>query len=82
MQLILVLISEAYQTLVYQLSGVKLMINGCIPVLVTPFKANKEIDYEGLNNLVAYFIDQQVEALWVLGTVRFAPLRFLAINSL
>ncbi len=62
------MISKAYQTLVYQLQGVKLMINGCIPVLVTPFKANKEIDYEGLNNLVAYFIDQQVEALWVLGT--------------
>jgi 4-hydroxy-tetrahydrodipicolinate synthase len=43
-------------------------ISGCVPVLVTPFNEDRTIDFKGLGRLVNYYIDEGVEALWVLGT--------------
>lgn len=41
----------------------------CIPVLLTPFKENKDVDISGLKNILDYYYrDGRIKRLWVLGT--------------
>ena len=41
----------------------------CIPVLITPFKKNKDIDISGLKKILNYYyLDGRIKRLWVLGT--------------
>ncbi len=44
------------------------MIKGSIVALVTPMNGKGEIDYEQLNNLVEWHIDQKTDAIVVVGT--------------
>ncbi len=43
-------------------------VEGVVPVLVTPFKANGEIDEGALERLVEFLIGRGIGGLWVLGT--------------
>ncbi|QNI72329.1 dihydrodipicolinate synthase family protein [Synechococcus sp. NOUM97013] len=43
-------------------------MTNCIPVLLTPFKEDYSIDFEGLENLLGYYKDNSISRLWVLGT--------------
>lgn len=44
------------------------MISGCVPVVVTPFSEDRSIDLAALDKIVSAYVEQDVEALWVLGT--------------
>ena len=41
-------------------------IEGIIPVMITPFTANGQIDYPGLGRLVEWYIDNGSDALFAL----------------
>lgn len=45
-----------------------MVIKGSIVALVTPMNRNGEVDYEQLNNLVEWHIDQKTDAIVVVGT--------------
>jgi len=46
----------------------KIQLKGIIPPVVTPLKNSKEIDIEGLQNLIEYLISGGVHGLFMLGT--------------
>lgn len=46
------------------------MIKGSIVALITPFKDNKEIDYEALNNLLDLHIKSKTDYLLLMGTTQ------------
>ncbi|MEC8011013.1 MAG: dihydrodipicolinate synthase family protein [Pseudomonadota bacterium] len=43
-------------------------INGVVPVLITPLLNNGEIDVVSLENIVQYYNQKNVDAVWCLGT--------------
>ena len=51
-------------------------IEGIIPVMITPFTANGQIDYPGLGRLVEWYIDQ-----WFGRAVRGLPVQRDAVSQ-
>lgn len=49
------------------------MIKGSIVALVTPFLENGEIDFNSLENLIEYHIDNKTDGILVLGTTGESP---------
>ncbi len=43
-------------------------IRGVVPVVVTPFTANGDIDEPALKRLVSFLVEKDIGGLWVLGT--------------
>ena len=43
-------------------------LSGVVPVLITPFKSNGDVDTEALSRLVTYLNTKDVGGFWVLGT--------------
>ena len=39
-------------------------IDGIVPVMLTPFTENNEIDYEGLGHLIDWYIENGADALF------------------
>jgi 4-hydroxy-tetrahydrodipicolinate synthase len=48
------------------------MINGCFTALITPFEANG-VDYEGLNRLVTYQLENGISGILAVGTTGESP---------
>jgi len=46
---------------------------GCITAIVTPFKKNLEVDYEGLRQLIRFQLENNVSGIVVLGTTGESP---------
>jgi 4-hydroxy-tetrahydrodipicolinate synthase len=46
---------------------------GCYTALITPFRANKEVDYEGLQRLVEFQLNQGVSGILACGTTGESP---------
>lgn len=44
------------------------LIHGIVPVVLTPFTKDGEIDVFGLQDLVRFLVSQEIGGLWVLGT--------------
>ena len=44
------------------------MLEGLIPVLLTPMKNDFSVDQDGLNNLIDYLDNHRVKGLWALGS--------------
>ena len=44
------------------------LIHGIVPVVVTPFSRDEEIDIVGLTHLMEFLLRQRIGGLWVLGT--------------
>lgn len=49
-------------------TGATRRLTGCIPVLLTPFKPDRSVDFEALSSLTERAINAGVEGLWILGT--------------
>jgi len=47
--------------------------NGCTTALITPMKANQQVDYEGLRRLVDFQIQEGVQGLLAVGTTGESP---------
>jgi dihydrodipicolinate synthase/N-acetylneuraminate lyase len=66
------------------------VINGCIPVLITPFNDDGSIDFSAYDKLIDGYLSGGVSSLWILGTgaedmaiplrERVAIVRYLAEN--
>lgn len=50
-----------------------LTFSGCTTALITPMKANKQVDYEGLRRLVDFQIHEGVKGLLAVGTTGESP---------
>src|SRR3990170_1005323 len=49
------------------------MFSGCYTALVTPFRSNREVDYEGLQRLVEFQLSQGVSGILACGTTGESP---------
>jgi 4-hydroxy-tetrahydrodipicolinate synthase len=49
------------------------IFSGCYTALVTPFRSNREVDYEGLQRLVEFQISQGVNGILACGTTGESP---------
>ncbi|HKZ88078.1 MAG TPA: 4-hydroxy-tetrahydrodipicolinate synthase [Candidatus Bathyarchaeia archaeon] len=49
------------------------LFSGCYTALVTPFRGNREVDYEGLQRLVEFQISQGVDGILACGTTGESP---------
>ena len=47
--------------------------SGCTTALITPMKANQQVDYEGLRRLVDFQIQEGVKGLLAVGTTGESP---------
>lgn len=54
-------------------------IEGIIPVMITPFTANGEIDYPGLGRLVEWYIDNGSDALFAV--CQSSEMQFLSLDE-
>lgn len=54
-------------------------IEGIIPVMITPFAANGEIDYPGLGRLVEWYIDNGSDALFAV--CQSSEMQFLSLDE-
>jgi 4-hydroxy-tetrahydrodipicolinate synthase len=49
------------------------VFSGCYTALVTPFRSNREVDYEGLQRLVEFQVSQGVSGILACGTTGESP---------
>jgi 4-hydroxy-tetrahydrodipicolinate synthase len=49
------------------------VFSGCYTALVTPFRGNREVDYEGLQRLVEFQVSQGVSGILAVGTTGESP---------
>ncbi len=49
------------------------MFSGCFTAIITPFKRNYEVDYEGLKNLVEFQVKENVTGILAVGTSGESP---------
>ena len=49
------------------------LFSGCYTALVTPFRSNREVDYEGLQRLVEFQLNQGVSGVLAVGTTGESP---------
>jgi len=49
------------------------LFSGCYTALVTPFRGNREVDYEGLQRLVEFQLSQGVSGVLAVGTTGESP---------
>jgi 4-hydroxy-tetrahydrodipicolinate synthase len=49
------------------------LFHGCYTALITPFRTNREVDYEGLQNLVKFQINQGASGILACGTTGESP---------
>lgn len=54
-------------------------IQGIIPVMLTPFKANNEVDYDGLRKLTEWYINNGSDALFA--TCQSSEILFLSLEE-
>jgi len=49
------------------------LLSGCYTALVTPLRSKREVDYEGLQRLVEFQVQEGVDGILAVGTTGESP---------